>query len=461
MRDEWLLPVDTKADWRNDKCDKYDYLIAAFCGGIAGVIDVLFVASPVDGLLVKQVDKAADQLVIRSAQLFWKGDKRAAGKMRRMPETLEQAISYLEQAFPVGYNARYAKDLRVQPGTLEGMTSRNHHLLSLAHSPSPIGLLFSIIDQFTGEATFVDRGKLVRVVPEKTSGAIPYLKGSNLPSKLFCGFVNWIGHLISDLVGASSTRRAGSTGRGMGIPMPFYELFTFCNFGELQTEAGKKTVAEVMIKCFEEGYDLRFGVSMAIPVLVEELMIRVLWVIKRRFFEKREWRACIPTNDHPDLRIMLIVGNATLCIIDGVDAAIESGGSAVLFVCRMNLVAWARLLLLVFRELKIRYGASVDEVVMGFLANIGLADQYALKQYYQRLNTLNRAMEEQLRIFIENVDREYQLFLANVESVMLEEKGTPAERARRSVQVAAKYGVSSNRIIHNIDELDAWIKGKR
>lgn len=78
---------------------------------------------------------------------------------------MEECISYLEQAFPVNYDARYAKDLVVEDGVLSGMRPLNHHLLSLAHSPDPIGLIFSIIDQFMGYATFIDKGKIIHVLP--------------------------------------------------------------------------------------------------------------------------------------------------------------------------------------------------------------------------------------------------------------------------------------------------------
>lgn len=30
-------------DWSKAKCDKYDYMIAAFCGGAAGLMDVFLV----------------------------------------------------------------------------------------------------------------------------------------------------------------------------------------------------------------------------------------------------------------------------------------------------------------------------------------------------------------------------------------------------------------------------------
>ena len=46
------LPIEvTKREWEHAKCDKYDYLIAAFCGGAAGLIDVFFVGDPMSSML--------------------------------------------------------------------------------------------------------------------------------------------------------------------------------------------------------------------------------------------------------------------------------------------------------------------------------------------------------------------------------------------------------------------------
>lgn len=187
-----------------DKCDKYDYLIAAFCGLGAGLIDMFFVGAPGSSVLGNNVDNAADAFIQNTAQTLWRFDPREH-KTRKMPESLTQSISYLEQAFPVTYDARYAGDLNVAEGVLSGMTPKSHHLMSLAHSPDIIGLIFSIIDQYTNMASFIDHGKIIRVYPMKTSKAVPYLQGTDTVSRLFCGFVNWVGHMISDLAGSSST----------------------------------------------------------------------------------------------------------------------------------------------------------------------------------------------------------------------------------------------------------------
>ena len=132
--------MEGKCDFRNAKCDKYDYIIAASCGVLAVMVDVFFVGAPGESALQKAVDKGTDELVKKAAQSFYRFDTRTIGKPQKMPESLEQCIGYLEQAFPVPYDARYAKDLKVPDNVLVGMRPANHHLLSLAHSPDVIGL---------------------------------------------------------------------------------------------------------------------------------------------------------------------------------------------------------------------------------------------------------------------------------------------------------------------------------
>ena len=414
-----IIGKQNKEDSRKylfEKCDKYDYFVAIMAGTLAGFVDVVFVGSPKAGesILGKYVDESTDKFVQRAAQFFWKNDKRTSGKRKKMPETLEQCISYLEQAFPVSYDARYAKDLVVDEGALSGMRPLNHHLMSLAHSPDPIGLIFSIIDQFTESASFIDKGKLIRVVSQKTSGAIPYLQGSDLPSRLFCGFVNWIGYLLSDISGSSSTRKEGKSGRGAGIPLPFYELFLLCDF----KDSDGKSFANTMISVFEQGYDLRFGATMAIPVIMQDLMIRVTWTIRAKFQTKRPWKDCIPNLRHGDLRVMLIVGDATLCVIDGMDAAIRSGGVFVEFVLHLNIVAWFRLVKLVMKEVSIRLGKEA-EGMSEVLSRIN-AD---LQEYLYQLRQIDIEEFERVALELSEFDQRLQMITTEEElSVLLYEE---------------------------------------
>lgn len=445
-----------KDEWAHAKTDKYDFMIAAFCGGAAGLIDVFFVGDPLTSKLGKSVDNVADGFVKKTAHFFWKNDGRSSGKSKKMPQSLEQCISYLEQAFPVNYDARYAKDLVVEDGVLSGMRPLNHHLMSLAHSPDPIGLIFSIIDQFMGYATFVDKGKIIHVVPKKTSGAVPYMQGTNLPSMLFCGFVNWIGHLLSDLVGSSSTRKAEKMGRGAGIPMPFYELFLACDFGDFDG----KTLSETMIRVFEEGYDLRFAATMAIPVVMEELMIKVIWMIRQKFLRKKTWKESFPTKQHADLRIMLIVGNGTLCIVDGVDAAGHgiAEGNVVSFILHLNLVGWARLVMLVLRELKIRYGPVIDKYLNEFVDKVLTevktpAEKQRIVDFYGRLNQYDQYLDALFREFVAQIEQEYRELYVEINETF-NENSSSSEKAAHSIELARLSNVDSEKIINNHDELD-------
>ena len=329
---------------RKANCDKYDYIIAAFCGLASGLVDSFFVGMPKDSKLGNWTDKKADRFVEKISKSIWNADKRttAEGKPKKIPDSLQKCISYLEQRFKVNYDARYAKDLDVKDGVLSGMSSRNHHLKSLSHSPSIIGLVFSIIDQFTGKASFIDGGKIIRVVPKKNGKE---LQGATFHAKLFCGFANWLGHLLSDLVGSSSTRNVarGKTGRGSGLGIPFYELFQFCEFGSFDVNGERLSLAELSVKVFENGYDLRFGVTMAIPVVLNELMIRLLWTMKQRYYHKKTWLDSVPFGNQPELRRMLLIGHGTLCLVDGIDARIRAKGCLLSFALHLNVVAWARL----------------------------------------------------------------------------------------------------------------------
>lgn len=457
------LALDKKAksvEWSRAQCDQYDYMIAVFCGFSAGMIDSLFVKTPGQGALGKWTDKQTDNFVQNVAKMLWRGDGRSSrdGKPIHAPDTLEKSISYLEQSFPVNYDARYAPDLQNTNGSLSSMTPKNHHLMSISHSPDIIGLIFSILDQFTGSATFINNGRLIRLIPMKDArnNKIMYMQGTTFESKIFCGICNWLGHLVSDLCGSSSTRRAGKTGRGAGLPIPFYSLFLMMNFGNFDGA----TFADIAVKVFEEGYDFRHGAAMAIPVMVEELSIRVIWVLKRRYYAKKDWRECIPSSQHADLRMMLIVGNATLCLVDGVDAAIRagiSGGNLLTFLLHLNLIAWGRLIVLAFKELRIRYGCVVDEAISKYFAEVGFNDRYVLKQYYDRMNTLDQKLESMLKSFVINEQKEYKLFIEGVNKSLNPSFGTPEQRRIASVEFARKQGVSEDRIIRTPEELRYWL----
>ena len=310
----------------NNECDKWDYIFATSAGVIAGLIDSFCVGSPTDSKWLKMSDNATNSLVERFAKLNgWNGPKGNS-------DPTKSAIGFLERNFKVNYAHQHGSLVN----DFMSMSASNHHLKSLAHSPSPLGLIFSLLDQFRGTATFIDNGQLITVTAESQ------LQGSNFVSKLFCGFTNWIGHLMSDIAGSS-----GASGRGSGIPIPFYELLQTLNVGSFDYNGEKKHFADIAVKVFEKGYDLRFGAVQSIPVLLVELFIRIFCILRHRYQYNREWKDCLQFlnfDKNARLRKMLLVGQGTLCLVDAGDAFIRSGFAAnwVEFFSRMNFVAWMR-----------------------------------------------------------------------------------------------------------------------
>lgn len=383
----------------HDKCDKYDYLIAVACGAIAGMVDIFLVGSPGDSKLQTWTDAQVDKTVMGFAKACGWSPKEGKEK------SVASAIGFLEKKFPVNYDHRNTTDV----GGLFDMGTKNHHMKSLAHSPDIIGLFFSILNQFTSTASFLSGGQLITIKTDTYE-----LQGHNFVSKLFCGVTNWFGHIMSDVAGSS-----GSAGRGSGIVIPFFELFQMCEFGSFQVGKDRNTLATVATKVFQEGYDARFGLTMAIPVVLCDLSIKLIWAIKHYFYHKRPLAECIPTKKHDDLRIMLILGDGTLCLMDGADAAIRSGGNWVNFFLRLNIVAWYRLVSLVFREVCIRLGISfplqkqldayirINEALTIYLAQLEQIDIERFKEETAQYNKMVAMLEgteteEELNILLRN-----------------------------------------------------------
>lgn len=334
-------------------CDKYDYMIAGTCGLIGGLVDVLFVGVPGKGPLGKWADDQTDKAVQGFAKLNgWKGPGKPG-------QETASAIGFLEKKFPINYDH---STTHATGGAVKNMSMKNHHVKSLGHSPDLVGLFFSILDQFSNTAHFVDKGKLISVDTKTFE-----LSGSNVVAKVFAGFMNWLGHLFSDMAGSSGGRGKVDAGRGSGIPMPFFSLLQFINVGSFGQH--RQTFSTIAVKVFESGYDMRHGLAMAIPVLITELLTRIMWVIKRRFYHEQDWRDCIPSANNPELRRMLLIGHGTLCLVDTTDAALRSGGNIVAFMLRSNLVAWTRFGTLAIKEVKAYYmvGSLDVEVVDAYL----------------------------------------------------------------------------------------------
>lgn len=329
----------------DDKCDKYDYIAAVACGAIGGIIDIFWVGMPKEGILGKWTDQQVDKAVITFA-------KKIPSSKEKNISNVQEAIKFLEDEFKVNYDQSITVDELI-------ISPKMHHMMSLGHSPDIVGLFFSILNQFTMTSSFIADGQLITIESDTFE-----LKGGNFIMKIMCGIANWFGHLMSDIAGSS-----GNHNRGMGITMPFYEFFGFCNFGKFKVGEERKTLAEIaqMAFTYQEdknspvmSYDFRFGMTQAIPIVVTELTIRLIWTLRRHFQYHKSFRECIPSSRNEDLRVMILIGNGTLCVMDGIDAGVKSGGNFLMFFMRMNLCAWVRFAVLALKEVCIRVNLTND-----------------------------------------------------------------------------------------------------
>lgn len=362
------------------KCDKYDYLAAVACGAVGGLVDIFLVGTSGDSVLGKWTDSQVDNAVKGFAKMVGWNPKEA------QKGNVNSAIGFLEKKFKVNYDQRHTSDV----DGLFQMSTKNHHMMSLSHSPDIVGLFFSLLNQFTSTSAFVANGKLVQINTDTFE-----LQGGNFIAKLFCGVANWFGHIMSDIAGSS-----GSVQRGSGVVMPFYELFGLCKFGKFNVGNDKQDLATIATRAFQEGYDFRFGLAQVIPVMITDLSIRLVWALRQHFQYGMPIKECIPTQKHADLRVMLLFGNGTLCIMDGIDAGVRSGGNFLAFFMRLNLVAWFRFVTLVLKEVCIRLGISdalqkqieaykrINEALLVYLHELEKIDIEAFRKETEEYNRL-------------------------------------------------------------------------
>ena len=301
------------------ECDITDYILSVASGALFGIIDIFLVGKPGETPLGDITDNWFAERTKDFAKLCkWDSTK---------DDSLKSAIRHLEKQFKIPYDQSVGGSVFKE---LIDLTPYNHHFKSLAHNPTLLGLFFSILNQFTNTSSFVSNGELITLNNSEESFE---LAGHNIPSKLFCGFVNWIGHLISDMSGSSS-----SQGRGMGIPSPIWswtnDIIAIKRQIGIPASEFDKTINELALQIFKEGYDVRFQTAQAIPVFINEMIVRVFYCVRRaiKYFSvtqkedrsfKPLWKTCEPFSN-ATIKRMLTVAHGAFCLVDIGDATIRS-----------------------------------------------------------------------------------------------------------------------------------------
>ena len=383
-------------------CDRLDYTLAASSGALCGIIDIFLVGKPDESILGNITDKWFENRTCDFAKACgWKGNDK---------NPVKSAIGYLERKFKVPYDQRGAGDSM----SFIDLTPSNHHFKSLSHNPTLLGLFFSILDQFTNSSHFIADGRLVELVNASDTFE---LRGNSVIGKLWCGIVNWFGHLMSDVSGSS-----GGLTRGKGIPSP---LWAWTNSviaikAKLGIKASQfdKDINEMAIKIFEQGFDARFQVTQVIPVVINELIVRLFYSVRRliqyysettkdnRSF-KEMWSKCEPFSN-PTVKRMLLVAHGTFCLIDIGEATVMGFATAPgafnpkEFFMRLNIAGVGRFSFSLYGEAKMQINYHKAEKAAQYAAK----ERYLVERYIEGLNTLKELYD----------DREYLSFVDDLKN---------------------------------------------
>lgn len=333
--DAIIYDFENELNLLSSQADHLDYLVSAASGLLAGLLDILWVG---EFDLKRGREIASDKidgLVLKTAKMLgWEG------------EDLQSAVQFLEKNYNLasdGNTAQFGGGLQ-------------HHLRDFAHHPTIVGMIFSLLTQFTHKSYGTDtKGHFIIIdLPERSKEYI----GKNTPEKIFFGTVTWFFHLISDVAGSSST--VGKSG-GTGLPGPILSLakqmsvlpfFKNMNIGDhsfsvflsklfngtlfLKRDETGKIIKESIIK-FDLRGELGAGIELgkqAIPVIANESIVRIFYFIRHlalemeqkniqriEDFQQIDWQKVKPYGN-PTISRMLTISTGVFTTVDLSEAII-------------------------------------------------------------------------------------------------------------------------------------------
>ena len=366
-----LQRVNSELEKYTNNADKIDYALAVGSGILCGIIDSIFVGEFSLDEANQWGNEQTSAFVLRVAKTQgYNGDSPAG------------AIKYLEDMFPIAAD----KATNQFGGGLQ------HHLRDFSHHPTPVGLVCSVLTQFTGKVYGTDVHGAFQVVSLNEDGLS--LIGKNFPEKIMFGTINWAFHMVSDMAGSSGSVMKGSLGTGLPGPLVsmLKELSSTPLFQKMG-ENGHKEFSVYISKLFNgtllgdrngdgklisaRKFDLRteLGVArhvgrQAVPVIINECVIRAFYFIRRLAMELcrvnpkqfkdiavLHWNTILPFRNRTVER-MVTISSMTFTVADTTDAAIhaaiESGGNWVLFsgrfVTRFNYIGAGRAAIAIVKE---------------------------------------------------------------------------------------------------------------
>lgn len=297
----------------DDDIKKLDIVVSIISGVIAAFYNQVFTSKySLEDAHEWGTDMVNDFVISTAQKCGYSGDN------------LEGAIRCLEDNYPIA--ADKAKN--------EAGGPLQHHLRDFSHHFSAVGLVFSLITQFTEKVYYTD-----------TAGDLQFkeIEDTDIIGKSFCekvslGVVQWFYHMASDMAGSRDS--AGRRADGTGIPGPI--LSTVKSLSALpifdsRNEKGYKELSVKTSKLFNgtligTKFDLRteigllkLGFKKSVPVLINECVIRAYVFIRKLIEELHErdenetekinWNKVVPKNTNL-LNTMLNISLMTMVLLD-------------------------------------------------------------------------------------------------------------------------------------------------
>ena len=241
----------------------------------------------------------------------------------------------------------------------------------------------------------------------------------------------------------------------MGIPSPIWawsnDVIAIKAKLNIPVTEFDKSVNELALKLFEKGYDVRFQTTQAIPVFINEMVVRLLYSIRRLIgyyisIPKKDrswgllWKSCEPFSNATVKRML------TVCIIDIGEATIrgfEKGiGSfnVVEFLMRLNIVGVGRLTISLYGEAKrgIQRSKANNEAI--FMKR----EKVIIDDYMEGLKILSKTYDDKLLM----------TFVSDFKS-----SNAYKESFNKSVELAKLRNVPENERIKSKADIDCYFRG--
>lgn len=422
-----LDTINTKIDQLTNHADGVDYMVAVGSGILTGMIDALFVKEFSLTDANQWGEKKVDAFVIQ-----------AAHSQGYEGNDLYGAVKYLEDKFPIA----------ADKATNDFGGGRQHHLRDFSHHPTPVGLIFSLLTQFTENVYGTDVTGAFKIVALNKEDL--FLIGKDVPEKLTFGVIHWFFHMVSDMAGSSSSSILVGKA-GTGLPGPIGSLLKEVSALPLfrsTNEKGYKEFSVWVSKLFNGTllgdrdangnlvplkFDLRTEIGMAhqlgqqaLPVLLNECIVRGFYFIRRFLYESRlcniqdihdlkdlNWKNTLPFKNRTITR-MLTIATGTFTAVDLGDAAIrsavKSGGVgpafAKNFILRVNFVGIGRFAIAIGSDITMEMQRNAAKKKKSLVMS-QLIQQSTVKLCYQTADTwcaMSILYEQQAAMFHEQAN---------------------------------------------------------